>query len=77
MRHAPYARLDSMAVFSDPVTYMRVSNPSSLSIIYDRTLHTKEQRFLFSKRHLKKFSAVFGVINRVQQSSLTSKRRLN
>ena len=45
--------------------------------LVNRTLHTKAQRFLFSKRHFKKFSTAIGAINRAQQSSLTSKWRLN
>ena len=45
--------------------------------LVNRTLHTKAQRFLFSKRRFKKFSTAVGAINRAQQSSLTSKWRLN
>ena len=45
--------------------------------LVNRTLHTKAQRFLFSKRRFKKFSTAVGAINRAQQSSLTSKWRYN
>ena len=45
--------------------------------LVNRTLHTKAQRFLFSKRRFKKFRTAVGAINRAQQSSLTSKWRLN
>ena len=45
--------------------------------LVNRTLHTKAQRFLFSKRRFKKFSTAVGAINRAQQSSLISKWRLN
>ena len=45
--------------------------------LVNRTLHTKAQRFLFSKRRFKKFSTTVGAINRAQQSSLSSKWRLN
>ena len=45
--------------------------------LVSRTLHTKAQCFLFSKRRFKKFSTAVGAINRAQQSSLTSKWRLN
>ena len=45
--------------------------------LVNRTLHTKAQCFLFSKRRFKKFSTAVGAINRAQQSSLTSKWCLN
>ena len=45
--------------------------------LINRTLRTKTQRFLFSKRHFKIFKTAVGAINRAQKSSLTFKWRLN